>query len=171
MHWYWIYLARAQRLTETSRGGGSSSATVLAWIGRLLLAPQLVLLLYTSLAVAPHQLSLALFVQTFLFVAHNKVITAQYFTWYLCLLPLSRDRFCFAHRRVQTALVGSLGSVVLWLGTAYCLEMRGLAVHFAVWWASVVVFAANVNLLGALLASTTKGVDLLLLPNQKAKAD
>ena len=169
MHWYWIYLARAQQVTRTS-SAGSINATVLALTGRLLLAPQLLLLLYTSLAVAPHQLALALFVQTFLFVAHNKVITAQYFTWYLCLLPLCRDRFCFAHRRVKAALVGLLGSVVAWLGAAYCLEMRGLAVHSTVWWASVVVFAANVNLLGALLEST-KAKDLLLLPNQKAKAD
>jgi hypothetical protein len=39
------------------------------------------------------------------------------------------------------------------LGSAYCLEMLGLAVHRLVWVASVVYFFANVNLMGALLRS------------------
>jgi len=68
MHWFWIYLARAR---------GTIDMTL---VGRLLLVPQLCLLIYTSLGVAPYNLPLALFIQTFLFVAHNKVITAQYFT-------------------------------------------------------------------------------------------
>jgi len=113
-----------------------------------------VLLAFTSLGVAPKNLSLALFVQTFLFVAHNKVITAQYFTWYLCLLPLCSDHLRLT-RRVFLALVLLIGSILLWLGSAYCLEMQGMAVHGIVWAASVVFFVANVNLLGALLASSS----------------
>jgi phosphatidylinositol glycan class M len=140
MHWFWIYLARA-------RGGANMEL-----VGRLLLLPQLTLLLYTSLGIAPHNLSLALFVQTFLFVAHNKVITAQYFTWYLCLLPLCSESLAFT-RRVATALGTLLVAVGFWLGSAYCLEMQGMAVHRIVWLASVVFFGANVNLLGALLDS------------------
>jgi phosphatidylinositol glycan class M len=140
MHWFWIYLARA-------RGGAN-----MALVGRLLLLPQLTLLFYTSLGIAPHNLSLALFVQTFLFVAHNKVITAQYFTWYLCLLPLCSESLALT-RRVATALGTLLVAVLFWLGSAYCLEMQGMAVHRIVWLASVVFFGANVNLLGALLDS------------------
>jgi phosphatidylinositol glycan class M len=140
MHWFWIYLARA-------RGGAN-----MALVGRLLLLPQLTLLFYTSLGIAPHNLSLALFVQTFLFVAHNKVITAQYFTWYLCLLPLCSESLALT-RRVAIALGTLLASVLFWLGSAYCLEMQGMAVHRLVWLASVVFFGANVNLLGALLDS------------------
>lgn len=148
MHWYWIYLARGaaeSTLTASANPG-------MAIVGRLLLLPQLVLLVYTSLEIAPKNLSLALFVQTFLFVAHNKVITAQYFTWYLCLLPLCSHCFS-ATKRVGAALALLLASIVFWLLSAYCLEMQGLAVHRVVWMASVLFFAANVNLLGALLAS------------------
>jgi len=141
MHWYWIYLARAR-------------SENLAWIGRLLLLPQLILLVVTSLGIAPNQLSLALFVQTFLFVTLNKVITAQYFTWYLCLLPLCSHLFA-ATRRVKRAIAFLLGSMVLWLLCAYCLEMQGMAFHRQVWAASVVFFVANVNLLGALLISAS----------------
>ncbi|GAX15380.1 phosphatidylinositol glycan, class M [Fistulifera solaris] len=139
MHWYWIYLARNDPVLN------------MAWAGRLLLLPQLVLLVYTSLGIAPLDLSLALFVQTFLFVAHNKVITAQYFTWYLCLLPLCS--FDFASRRVVKAVALLLTSVVFWLLSAYLLEMQGWAVHRLVWCASVIFFGANVNLLGALLST------------------
>jgi phosphatidylinositol glycan class M len=124
----------------------------MALVGRLLLLPQLTLLFYTSLGIAPHNLSLALFVQTFLFVAHNKVITAQYFTWYLCLLPLCSESLALT-RRVATALGTLLLAVLFWLGSAYCLEMQGMAVHRMVWLASVLFFGANVNLLGALLDS------------------
>jgi phosphatidylinositol glycan class M len=73
--WYSIYLTRAQM-------------TNMNVVGRLLLVPQFVLLVVSSLGLAPYDLGLALFVQTYLFVSLNKVITAQYFTWYLCLLPL-----------------------------------------------------------------------------------
>jgi phosphatidylinositol glycan class M len=140
MYWYWIYLARAQ------------TATNMALMGRLLLLPQLVLLVYSSLGIAPYNLGLAVFVQTFLFVTHNKVITAQYFTWYLCLLPLCSDSFSLTNR-VKKALAILGISILLWLGSAYCLEMQGMAVHKIVWMASVLYFWANVNLLGALLNS------------------
>jgi phosphatidylinositol glycan class M len=141
MHWYWIYLARAR------------TDAAMALTGQLLLLPQLVLLVYTSLGVAPSNLPLALFLQTFLFVAHNKVITAQYFTWYLCLLPLCSHAFCLT-RRVVLSLVGLLTSVVFWLASAYCLEMQGMAVHRVVWVASCLFFCANINLLSALLQSS-----------------
>jgi phosphatidylinositol glycan class M len=112
----------------------------------------LVLLVYSSLGIAPYNLGLAVFVQTFLFVTHNKVITAQYFTWYLCLLPLCSDSFSLTNR-VKGALAILGVSILLWLGSAYCLEMQGMAVHKIVWMASVLYFWANVNLLGALLNS------------------
>ena len=145
MYWYWIYLAMA-------RTGGTN----LKLIGRILLLPQILLLLYSSLGIACHNLGLAMFVQTFLFVTHNKVITAQYFTWYLCLLPLCSDSLDLNHRRVKVGLTYLGLSIIFWLGSAYCLEMQGMAVHRIVWVASVIYFFANVNLMGALLKSYNK---------------
>lgn len=141
MYWYWIYLARARM------------ASNLQFMGRILLLPQFVLLVYSSLGLAPFHLGLAIFVQTYLFVTHNKVITAQYFTWYLCLLPLCTDVLRLTVR-VQRSVVLLLLSIGIWLGSAYCLEMQGMAVHKWVWSASVWFFLANVNLMGALLRST-----------------
>jgi phosphatidylinositol glycan class M len=145
--WYGVYLARAS----------ATSGTSMALLGRLLFLPQVLLLVYTSLEIAPTDLGLALFCQTYLFVILNKVITAQYFTWYLCLLPLCSHSFCLTHRRVQWAVKLLLFSIVLWLASAYCLEMQGLSVYRWVWLASVVHFWANVNLFCALLASYDGG--------------
>lgn len=140
IYWYPIYLARARFV----------DADIMSWVGRLLLLPQLVLLVYSSLGVAPYDLGLALFTQTYLFVTLNKVITAQYFTWYLCLLPLCHR---FDYWRVKWAFAWLVFSIAVWLASAYCLEMRGLAVHRLVWCASCGYFAANIHFLGALLRS------------------
>lgn len=140
MYWYWIYMALARPETN------------LQLMGRLLLVPQVILLLYSSLGIASHNLVLAMFVQTYLFVTHNKVITAQYFTWYLCLLPLCSGSLALT-RHVQIALFGLGLSIVFWLGSAYSLEMLGLRTHRLVWLASVVFFFANINLMGAILRS------------------
>jgi phosphatidylinositol glycan class M len=139
--WYPIYLARARH--------GDGGMTL---VGRALLIPQLVLLVYSSLGIAPHDLGLALFTQTYLFVTLNKVITAQYFTWYLCLLPLCHG---FDYWKVKWSFLALGGSIVTWLASAYCLEMQGMSVHRLVWCASLCYFAANINLLGALLRSYT----------------
>jgi GPI mannosyltransferase 1 subunit M len=183
MHWYWIYLARAAAVAAVTDGDARAAAVAdvtdgdadtdgslfLSLAGRLLFLPQLVLLLYSSLVIAPQSLSLALFVQTFLFVAHNKVITGQYFTWYLCLLPLCSSCMRWT-RRVQTAIGVLLLSLVTWWTCAYCLEMQGMAVHRHVWLASVFFFGAQVNLLSALLHSTRRHSTTTAAPPPRTNA-
>lgn len=167
MYWYWIYLARA-RTTDAATAKAATAAMAsavgaatssdlfsLATLGRLLLVPQAFLLAFSSVGMAPHngQLGLTLFVQTYLFVSHNKVITAQYFTWYLCLLPLcnSSSGGLLKSRKVVRASILLGVSILLWLGSAYGLEMQGLRFHRIVWIASVLYFFANVNMMGSLL--------------------
>lgn len=67
---------------------------------------------------------MALFLQTFLFVTLNKVITAQYFEWYLCLLPLIVSS-------LDIDLIGWLSifiiwtlSIFQWLLPAYLFEFK-----------------------------------------------
>jgi GPI mannosyltransferase 1 subunit M len=138
---------------STTSSQSFSSLLSMSTIGKVLLVPQLLLLLLSSLLIAPNHLSLALFIQTYIFVILNKVITAQYFTWYLCLLPLCCTSFRFT-KRIGIAFILLLLSIGIWLGTAYCLEMQGWAVHIYVWIASVLYFLTNVYMLSSLLSST-----------------
>lgn len=166
MHWYWIYLvlARSQPHVKTldiifsglaTPGVEMAASTLMSVIGRLLLIPQLVLLTYTSFVLTPsHGLELTVFVQSFLFVAYNKVITAQYFTWYLCILPLCSYSFQMTSYRVKATIVCNVISIGFWLGSAYMLEMQGLAVHRLNWLAGALFFVSNVSVLDALLRST-----------------
>jgi len=144
MFWYWIYLARGRFVL----GGGTTVAAIktLSTMGKALLLPQIVLLVYSNLGIAPHDLPFALFLQTFLFVTHNKVVTAQYFTWYLCLLPL-RSHWTRWNTYSMIRALGLLRlSIVVWLGSAFFLEMKGLPVHLQVWIGSIGFFVSNANL-------------------------
>ena len=117
-------------------------------------APQAVLLLAAAARLG-RDLPFCMFVQTLVFVAFNKVSTAQYFVWYHVLLPLVlpssaalQSQQLGATARWVGAWLGSLG---LWLFCAYLLEYRGVAAFVAVWLASLAFFAANVGLVRLLV--------------------
>lgn len=152
MYWYWIYLARGRAETIPSQLAGTAavSSGSKLW-GFIPLIPQILILGFSSLGIAPYDLSFALFCQTFAFVAFNKVVTAQYFTWYLCLLPLCSDRIDWYSRRMAGSLGLLLVSIVAWLLSAFTLEMLGWRSHRQVWMASLLFFVANVNLLRSIL--------------------
>lgn len=154
MYWYWIYLARGRaevilsQLTEKATQNASLTAS--AW-GYIPLIPQVLILGFSSLGIAPYDLSFALFCQTFAFVAFNKVITAQYFTWYLCLLPLCSGRVNWKSKQMYISLGMLIISIITWLLSAFSLEMLGWRSHRQVWIASMFFFIANVNLLHSIL--------------------
>lgn len=152
MYWYWIYLARGRAAAVAAAAVSSevSSSSASLW-GYIPLVPQILILGFSSLGIAPYDLSFALFCQTFAFVAFNKVITAQYFTWYLCLLPLCSDRVNWQSKRMYIALGILFLSIIVWLLSAFTLEMLGWRTHRQVWLASLLFFIANVNLLRSIV--------------------
>jgi phosphatidylinositol glycan class M len=85
------------------------------------------------------------FCQTFMFVHLNKVITSQYFLWYLCLLPLI---FPFLYRmrgkEHLKILFLWLTSQGIWLLMAYLFEYQRIqaALPF-VWTASLLFLSVN----------------------------
>ncbi|KAI4332947.1 hypothetical protein L6164_017813 [Bauhinia variegata] len=86
-----------------------------------------------------------LFVQTVAFVAFNKVITAQYFVWFFCLLPLILP---WTKMKLKW---GGLSCILLWMGAqghwlmwGYLLEFKGKNVFLQLWTAGLVFLAANV---------------------------
>jgi len=158
MYWYWIYLARGRAAEMVALGGGGEfddGRIMSAILSLLPLLPQMIILGYASLGIAPYDITFAIFIQTYTFVTFNKVITAQYFTWYICLLPLCSPRICWNTKRMYIALA-SLGiAIVTWLGMAFTLEMLGWETYMQVWMASVLFFVANVNLLLAIVNGYT----------------
>jgi len=152
MFWYGIYLSGGD-------SSGSELATVFTALCRVLFIPQVVLLAILSVTICPVDLTFGMFLQTFVFVAFNKVITGQYFTWYLCLLPLCGERVGWRGGRMRRGIGVLGGGFGLWLLGAYLLEMRGWEVYRGVFAGSVVFFASNIYFIVGVLKSYT-GVEV-----------
>ncbi|RYR73685.1 hypothetical protein Ahy_A02g008152 isoform A [Arachis hypogaea] len=90
-------------------------------------------------------LPFCLFAQT---VAFNKVITAQYFVWFFCLLPLILP---WSKMKLKwdgmLCILSWMGAQVHWLMWGYLLEFKGINVFLELWVASLVFHAANVFIL------------------------
>uniref|UniRef100_A0A1D1ZHI0 GPI mannosyltransferase 1 n=1 Tax=Anthurium amnicola TaxID=1678845 RepID=A0A1D1ZHI0_9ARAE len=93
-------------------------------------------------------LPFCLFVQTVAFVAFNKVITAQYFVWFLSFLPLILP---WSNMKLKwegfTCILVWVGAQVHWLMWGYLLEFKGKNVFIQLWSASIVFLFANVYIL------------------------
>ncbi|XP_065863637.1 GPI mannosyltransferase 1 [Euphorbia lathyris] len=105
--------------------------------------PQLIVQLVLIFCFA-RDLSFCLFLQTVAFVAFNKVITAQYFVWFFCLLPLIIP---WSDMKVKgdglVCMVMWMGAQIHWLFWAYLLEFKGKNVFLQVWVASITFLVIN----------------------------
>ena len=119
-------------------------------LGALAFVPQAVLLLVAAWRLG-HDLPFCMLIQTLIFVTFNKVCTAQYFIWYVSLLPLcvpSSAMLLRANRKRSVAVaVTWVVALFGWLGCAYLLEFRGQNVFEPLWLASIAFFVANVALI------------------------
>lgn len=97
-------------------------------------------------------LVITFFFQTFAFVNYNKVMTSQYFIWYLLFLPffLKNSTLTGTNKvRGAAALAAWVIGQVVWLSYAYQLEFLGKNVFFPGLFAgSLAFFAANSWALG-----------------------
>jgi len=135
IYWYGIYLS----------GGSGEESTTFDSLQSFAFLPQIALLIYSAIKFLPADLPFTLFLQTLIFVHFNKVLTGQYFTWYICLLPLCADRINW--RRMVPSGIVMVISIVIWLAGGYALEMRGWNVYKELYTASLFFFAASVNLI------------------------
>ncbi|KAL0912325.1 hypothetical protein M5K25_018289 [Dendrobium thyrsiflorum] len=133
IYFYYIYLHHQH--------GFSALEKLVSFLPQLIVQFTIVLQFYGDLP-------FCLFLQTVAFVSFNKVITAQYFVWFFCLLPLilpwSKMRL-----KWKGFLCISLwiGSQVHWLMWAYLLEFKGRNVFLQLWLASILFLAANTSVL------------------------
>jgi len=101
------------------------------------------------------RLPLCLFVTTATFVHANKVLTAQYFVWYLALLPLITPRLKFQSRGLTKLALAAVtlwvAALLSWLGFAYRLEFLGHDVWMALWLASMFFFVTSMGLIALIV--------------------
>ncbi|KAF5197999.1 Gpi mannosyltransferase [Thalictrum thalictroides] len=89
-------------------------------------------------------LPFCLFAQTVAFVAFNKVITAQYFVWFFCLLPLLLPWSNMNLRWEGLSCIFIwMGAQLHWLMWGYMLEFKGKNVFVQLWVAGLLFLAAN----------------------------
>ncbi|XP_054812596.1 GPI mannosyltransferase 1 isoform X1 [Prosopis cineraria] len=109
--------------------------------------PQFVVQLVLIFSLA-RDLPFCLFMQTVAFVAFNKVITAQYFVWFFCLLPLILpwSKMKLKWQGLSCILLW-IGAQIHWLLWGYLLEFKGKNVFLQLWAAGLLFLAANVFVL------------------------
>nr|ACO15014.1 GPI mannosyltransferase 1 [Caligus clemensi] len=117
-------------------------------ISLLTFIPQLVLLLGLIRKFGNWKdLSFCLFCQTFVFVTYNKVVTSQYFLWYVGLLPLVLPKLQLSKSEgIASGLLWGFAQGS-WLLPAYFLEFRGYNTFQFIWIESLAFFCANIGLL------------------------
>ena len=93
------------------------------------------------------QLPLACFLQTFVFVALNKVCTSQYFIWYIGLFPLAYPFMRIPLKQGCIMVTSWLVGQGVWLCLAYLLEFQKYNVIIYVWLASIMFLLINLLLL------------------------
>ncbi|KAL6217999.1 hypothetical protein ACLB2K_011216 [Fragaria x ananassa] len=92
------------------------------------------------------------FVQTVAFVAFNKVMTAQYFVWFFCLLPLS---LAWSNMKLKwkglSCIALWVGGQLHWLWWGYMHEFKGRNVFLQLWVAGIIFLSANTYVLVSLI--------------------
>lgn len=120
------------------------------WLPLLSFLPQLLVLLVLSLSLY-RDLPLFLFASTLAFVAWNKVVTAQYFLWWLIPLMIVAPQSRMGCKGAAVLAGAWVASEAGWLYTGLCVEFRGESVFTAMWAAGLAFFAANIALLAGVL--------------------
>jgi phosphatidylinositol glycan class M len=106
------------------------------------------------LVLAKKDLASAMLAQTWAFVALNKVCTAQYFLWYLVLLPLYLPHSSFLERPKFGLLALGLwvSAQVVWLQQGYELEFLGKSTFVpGLWGSGLAFYVVNMWILGVIV--------------------
>lgn len=124
------------------------------FIGLLAFIPQCFLIFYLSVSRLP--LLVSMLAATFIFVVFNKVCTAQYFIWYITLLPVTLPEVHIGYTKGSFLILFWSLTETHWLYWGYRLEFLGENVFFQLWLSSLLFFISNTVLLTQLLKSSSK---------------
>lgn len=116
--------------------------------------PQFFILLAINLNFGIHRkmIGFCIFLQAFVIVAFNPVVTSQYFIWYLAILPICLKNFQTLKLNRALSYCGLWCSVqAIWLYSAYLLEFKGWNTFGFIWMQGAIFFAANCFIMKVLI--------------------
>lgn len=118
----------------------------------LLIVPQIVLLIAVTVKYNTlRHLSFNLYCSAFIFVVFNRVLTSQYFVWFLSLLPVFLPSITITKKKVIGILSAWIGSQAAWLLAAYLLEFEGRSNFAAIHGSCILFFSVNVWILSTFI--------------------
>ena len=142
MFYYLIYLTYDSNLSK-----------MLSYIAFL---PQVILILFVTLYLYKH-INLCLIILTMIFVAFNKVITAQYFIWYLSLLPLIIEKNkLFSIKKFKGIIMFSIWLFfeIIWNSYSHFLEYNGENKFLEMWIIDLGFFIINSYIIKETISNT-----------------
>lgn len=97
-------------------------------------------------------LGFCIFLQAFVVVMFNPVVTSQYFIWYLAILPICLKNLKSLKINRALAYCGLWCSVqAIWLYSAYLLEFKGWNTFIFIWMQGAIFFAVNCFILKVMI--------------------
>ena len=142
MFYYLIYLTYDSNLSK-----------MLSYIAFL---PQVILILFVTLYLYKH-INLCLIILTMIFVAFNKVITAQYFIWYLSLLPLIIEKNkLFSTKKFKGIIMFCIWLFfeIIWNSYSHFLEYNGENKFLEMWIIDLGFFIINSYIIKETISNT-----------------
>lgn len=122
----------------------------------LTMAPQLIILVLSSFHFGSNRKTLpfSIFIQSFIMVTFNSVLTSQYFVWFLSILPLCWKNFSkLKIRSVCSYTLIWFLTQAAWLFPAYLLEFKGWNTFNLLWVQGIMFFASNIYILERLITN------------------
>ena len=104
-------------------------------------------------------INLCLIVLTMIFVHFNKVITAQYFIWYLSLIPLIIHRnFLFSKRKTKATIMFAVWMFfeLIWNTFSHKLEYEGQNYFLSMWVVDICFFLISCLFIKEIIVNTEK---------------
>ncbi|KAH9466643.1 hypothetical protein H4Q26_001093 [Puccinia striiformis f. sp. tritici PST-130] len=149
-YFYPIYL----RFTSTL----SESSTLIRFLQHPLVSfiPQMSLSLALGFRYGNQNLPFACFIQTYVFVIFNKVVTSQYFMWYLWFIPLLVKEIKLSMSEMIYVAVVWVSTQAIWLSQAYRLEFLGEPQFRAVWLSSIIFLLGHSWIIGMLITGFSR---------------
>ena len=120
--------------------------------------PQMILILAVTLFLYK-DINLCLIALTMIFVHFNKVITAQYFIWYLSLIPLIiHKNNLFKRKKIKTIIMFSIWMFfeLIWNTASHKLEYEGQNYFISMWLIDIAFFMISCYFIKEIIVNNEK---------------